>query len=189
MQPIQTRFVQLLTLLLTFLIPIISHANSIKLYEEPKDQAKVVGSIDLAAGIIPIFTPKNSDWIKVADPRNGNTGWVKSGDMKDSKGNVITFTQQFSQDNNKNSSTQFMQFGNKVMTPEQRKAAEQQLKSAQESLVKSIDNLNKVYEQEVEAMRQNGMVVRPLNIMPKQSNSNAPSVNLPVTVQQNTTTK
>jgi uncharacterized protein len=76
---------------------------------------------------------------------------------------------------------QMMQIGNQTMTPEQRKAAEQNLKSAQESLIKqqenlsqSIANLNKVYEQAVENMRQTGVTVRPI-ITPEQLNINGPS--------------
>lgn len=176
------RFVlPLLTLLASCLIPVISHANTINMYDAPKADAKISGTIDLSAGIIPIYSPKNSDWIKVADPRNGNTGWVKNSEIKDSKGNVITFSQQYSQDGKQGSSMQMMQIGNQTMTPEQRKAAEQNLKSAQESLIKqqenlsqSIVNLNKVYEQAVENMRQTGVTVRPI-ITPEQLNINGPS--------------
>jgi len=59
----------------------ISLANPIDLYEQPKD-GKPIATVNSDAGIISIFTPKNSDWVKVADPANGNVGWVKSKDLE-----------------------------------------------------------------------------------------------------------
>jgi len=63
--------------------PIISQAKQISLYDQPSQNAKVIGTADLSAGIIPIYTPPNgSEWIKIADPRNGNVGWAKASDIK-----------------------------------------------------------------------------------------------------------
>lgn len=71
-----------------------SYANEINLYAEPKADAKVTSTLDLAAGVIPIFTPKTGDWIKVADPRNGNVGWIKSNELnKASSKTTITYTE------------------------------------------------------------------------------------------------
>lgn len=56
-------------------------AKVLNLYAEPKDNAKIVATIDSGLGIITIFTPKESEWIKVADPKNGNVGWIKSQDL------------------------------------------------------------------------------------------------------------
>jgi hypothetical protein len=60
-----------------------SYAATIKLYDQPNTNNKLIGSLDSAVGIITIFNPKdNKDWVKVADPRNGNVGWVKSNDLQ-----------------------------------------------------------------------------------------------------------
>jgi SH3-like domain-containing protein len=73
----------------------ISLAKDINLYDQPDEKAKVIGTVDLSAGIIPILTPKEGSWIKVADPRNGNVGWIKSNEMNADGGNpsAVTFTQ------------------------------------------------------------------------------------------------
>lgn len=36
-------------------------AAEISLYDQPAAGAKIVGSVDMAAGITPIFTPKNKE--------------------------------------------------------------------------------------------------------------------------------
>lgn len=58
----------------------LSLAKSIDLYDQPKE-GKPIATLNSETGIITIFTPKNSDWLKVADPTNGNVGWVKSKDL------------------------------------------------------------------------------------------------------------
>jgi len=79
-------------LILSFLLPCIASAKDIKMYDQPKNDAKVVGTVDLAKGIIPIFTPKDNTWMKIADPRNGDVGWVKSADIKDATGGSMSFS-------------------------------------------------------------------------------------------------
>ncbi|HEX2548695.1 MAG TPA: hypothetical protein VHM20_02635 [Gammaproteobacteria bacterium] len=54
---------------------------SITLYDTNKESAKNIGTIDSATGIVAIFFSKDNQWIKVGDPTNGNTGWVKTSDL------------------------------------------------------------------------------------------------------------
>lgn len=61
----------------------ISYAKPINLYDEPKADAKVVGTLDSQVGAITIFTPKDGGWVKVADPRDGKVGWIKSTEFGD----------------------------------------------------------------------------------------------------------
>jgi hypothetical protein len=68
-----------------------SMAASINLYETPKDDAKILGTINSDTGIVPIFFSENSAWVKVGDPTNGNAGWVKAGDLG-FQNSVIGFT-------------------------------------------------------------------------------------------------
>jgi hypothetical protein len=64
-------------------------AKNINLYDQPNTTAKVVGSINESAKLVPIFTNKAGDWMKVGDPTNGNVGWVKVSDFNNS-GNGAT---------------------------------------------------------------------------------------------------
>ncbi|SRR5579883_81307 len=59
----------------------VSLAKTLNLYDQPVANAKVVSTADSKNGLIVVFTPKNSEWVKVADPTNGNVGWVKSADL------------------------------------------------------------------------------------------------------------
>jgi SH3-like domain-containing protein len=76
------RFFSISALFITALLAAsVSFAKNINLYEQPKTDAKVVATIDPAQGIVPIYTPDKSEWVKIGDPRNGNVGWVKSSDL------------------------------------------------------------------------------------------------------------
>lgn len=71
-------------------------AKNINLYQDPKSDAKIVGSINPEAGVVPIYTSKTGDWVKVGNPNNGNVGWVKSSDLVQSgvSNSGFSFTQQ-----------------------------------------------------------------------------------------------
>jgi uncharacterized protein YgiM (DUF1202 family) len=56
-------------------------AKTINLYSEPKTNSKVIGSVNLEKGVTLVYTPKNSDWVKVANPANGDVGWIKSAEL------------------------------------------------------------------------------------------------------------
>jgi uncharacterized protein YgiM (DUF1202 family) len=58
-----------------------SFAKTINLYSEPKSDSKVTGTVNTEAGVTIVFTPKSGEWIKVANPANGDVGWVKSSDL------------------------------------------------------------------------------------------------------------
>ena len=174
------------TLLVACLIPAISFATTINLRDAPTDQAKITGTIELSTGIIPIFTPKDGGWVKVADPKNGNTGWVKNSELKDSKGNVISFSQTVSDTGEGGKSIQMMQSNGQTITPEQKKALEEQLvqqqREAQQSIlqvqhnaIQMLDTLNKMYQQQLEYMKKN-----PGPVMPQL----LPAINKPAKQQQ-----
>jgi len=104
-------------------------AKNINLYDTPKADAKIVGTISTDAGIIPIFTPKEGSWIKVADPRNGNVGWIKNSDLNVSGGSTgFTFTQHIISTGKEPGSYQIIQFGN----PQQHMSSEQTQKMLQQ---------------------------------------------------------
>src|SRR5579862_9418067 len=92
-----------------------SLAKSINLYDQPKADGKVVNTVDSNTGIITIFKPKEGEWVKVADPRNGNVGWVKLADLK---GVGVQFN--VIQSGDGLHSYQVIEYdGNTVLTPEQ----------------------------------------------------------------------
>ncbi len=144
-------------------LPCVALASSINLHEAPNDTSKVTGTVDLSAGIIPIYTPENSQWIKVADPRNGNTGWVKNSELKDSHGNAITFSQHVSEGKGQQSQTIQMNVGTQSLTPAEQRTLEQQQKATAESLIKAqktmgqaVDALKQTYQQTLELMQNAG---------------------------------
>lgn len=126
-------------------------AKTINLYDEPKDNAKTVGTIDPSTGIIPIYTPEKSTWIKVADPRNGNVGWLKMGDLNNEKTSEYTFTQRLINTGPSSNSYQVIQFG----TPDKRAAHQIQdsLKKQQTEQAELQDSINKSIQKMIEDMR------------------------------------
>ncbi len=194
MQSVKRFVLPALTILAACILPAMVYAASINLYDSPDDKAKVTGTIDLSAGVIPIYTPKDSVWVKVGDPRNGNTGWVKSSELKDSNGNAITFSQNIS-DNGKSQSVEMTVGTGKPLTPEQKKANEQlilqQQQATQESLVKAQQGVNqalteiqKIYQQQLQIFQKTGIPMlsvpvttpQPLPQTPAQPASTTPAM-------------
>jgi hypothetical protein len=62
-------------------------ASDLSLYENPDANSKVVTTLKSGSQLIPIYSPEKGEWVKVANPKDGTVGWVKSDDLK---GPVIT---------------------------------------------------------------------------------------------------
>lgn len=69
-------------------------AEVVVLHQDPKAGSPNIGSIDLSKGVVPIYSPKNSEWVKVADPNNGNVGWIKQSDFKNANSAFIQINQE-----------------------------------------------------------------------------------------------
>jgi len=69
-------------------ITALCYAAPINLYDQDKPDAKVTGTIDPAKGMVPIFTPPNSTWMKVGDSKTGNVGWIKTADLSGKGGEM-----------------------------------------------------------------------------------------------------
>lgn len=155
-------------------------ADNVKLYDSPKPDGKIISQIDLSSGIIPVFQskdPKEQDWLKVADPRNGNVGWINK---KDLKGKSVNFTlSQTVLPNDKNQTGyQIVQFSNQTpfaqpVTPEQSHAMIQKFQAQQAEMEKSmqmtmntlLSNMNgfiKQQNQMLEEMNQHLLSMSPL---------------------------
>jgi hypothetical protein len=116
-------------------------ANAISMYDEPKSGAKQTGTIDPSAGFIPIYS-KESNWIKIANPKNGDVGWVKSKELASENAHLppFSFTQVIKDD--KPTTYQVIQWGNaNKLTPEQTKTLIKQAQTQQELFEKSMQSM------------------------------------------------
>lgn len=171
-----------------YLFSLTAFAQSITLYDQPNATAKNIGTIDLSAGIIPIFTPKPGDWVKVADPRNGNVGWVKVSDVKSAKesGSSVSYSQNIIQTNSQNP-----QAPQKLTAEQQewvKKVQTEQL-MMQQKLQHMLNDMNEMFKQEWETLKANPQfpTVLPFLAAPPPTNkTNAPA---PSTVAPNNQTQ
>ena len=109
-------------------------AKTLNLYDQPKADSKVLGSVDSNAGIITIFMPKEGKWVKVADPRNGNVGWIKSADLKQTG-----FTYKVVTSGDGTHGYQIIQYGNtKPYTAEQVSTIMKSMQKRQQMLQKDM---------------------------------------------------
>ena len=162
-------------------------AQTITLYDQPNQNAKVVGTADLSSGIIPIFTPeKGSEWMKVADPRNGNVGWIKSSDIKNARGaeNTVTFSQKIISNGTQPHTYQVIQFGNPPtkMSDEQVKAFVEKMQKQQQQLQQSfqgiIKNMNDTIQHEWDVWTAQGgfpMIIVPGPVVKQPAKPKAPA--------------
>lgn len=122
-----------------FALAIFAHSGSvfaktINLYDQPKEDGKVVANVDLAVGLINIYIPKEGGWVKVGDPRNGNVGWVKSSDLTN-----VPLSYNMTQSQNGVNTYHIVQYGHaKPYTPEQMKAAVQEMQKREAALERDM---------------------------------------------------
>lgn len=154
-------------------------AKTITLFDQPNANAKSIGSIDAAQGVVPIFTTKDGEWVKVGDPKNGNVGWIKSSDLKDPNSPVsITYTQQYINNGNEPQAFQFIQYGPPhKMSKEEAQALVKKLQMDQQQLHKSMENIfNSMFQelnQRFPMMDRTAPIFMPVVIMPQQESSKA----------------
>lgn len=176
-------------------LPAATFAEEISLYDQPKTDAKAIRTIDLSAGIIPIYTPKDSGWVKIADPKNGDVGWVKSSDVNSASTSqsIFTFTQ--SVDNKTPTTYRIMQFGQPTnLTPEQSKALVKQMQKEQQEMRDSMQsmmrNMDRMFYNDWHFMQSNAFpFIVPIMIMPVQKTNQKPHVNMQTVSPEATSTK
>lgn len=157
-----------------------AEAKSLSLYAEPNASAKVVGTIDPANGVIPIFTPKDNEWMKVGDPANGNVGWVKQSDLK--ANSSVTFTQKIIQPNGSGSQGYKFDFTNgpKKMSNEEINAMITKMQNiqippaTQKAMTEMLENIQKQWKTMMNNGVGTGPVIMPVIIMPNPAQSSAP---------------
>ncbi len=141
-------------------------AKSINLYDQPKADSKVIYTIDSSAGVITIFTPKEGGWVKVADPRNGNVGWVKSADLQG-----VGVNMNIMQSGDGTKGYQMMMLGGAGMTPEQIATMKKQMELRQQAIQ---NDMNKMVTDIYNNMHQYWMnvpMILPVIIVPGNANS------------------
>ena len=69
-------------LLLAMLLTTTAFASSLTIYEKPDTASKAVASIDSDKQLIPIIYTDKKDWIKIANPKNGDVGWIEINKFK-----------------------------------------------------------------------------------------------------------
>lgn len=167
------KYVLSLLIFLFSLFPLASFAKSINMYDEPKDKAKIVGTVDTEAGIIPIYTPPKGEWIKVADPRDGNVGWIKTSVLGDKGNTEYTFTQRFINTGNSPQSYQIIQLGgsHKLSSQEIQDILKQnklQQEQMQKNINKMIEDMNKLYQWNTHWFTNDAPFIMPVIVMPAQ---------------------
>lgn len=150
--------IRLMLTAFTLIFSTILFAQSITIYDQPGSNAKSVGKIDISTGIIPIFKPAPGDWVKVADPHNGNVGWVKAKDMENL---------------NEARTYQIIQYGKQnKMTDEQISAMVKKMRDQEETMQKAFQNMfntmNQLFQEEWHRLGQEGVfpVIMPIVVTP-----------------------
>lgn len=162
----------------------LSWAKTLTLYEEPKDTAKIAGTIDTDAGIIPIFSPEKSTWMKVADPHNGNVGWIKMSDLSGEKTSEYTFTQRIINTGSSPQNYQVIQFGapNKMTSAQvqdllKKQQSDQQIlqNNMNKSIQKMVDDMRNLYKWNSNWNSHNLPFVMPVIVIPAQNTTEKPA--------------
>lgn len=69
--------------LVSLLFTLTVSATTLTVYEQPDEKAKVTFSVDSGEALIPII--QKGQWLKVANPKDGNVGWIKTATISDDK--------------------------------------------------------------------------------------------------------
>jgi hypothetical protein len=150
---LQKQITILVTTLFALLLSNLSIAKTINLYDQPKDNAKIIGPIDTAEGMVPIFTPKDGDWMKVGNPKNGDVGWIKAKELSSEDGSIATslsITQETINTDKGPKSYQIVKFGTpKPLTAEQNTAIIKQAQLRQLQLQASIQKMMQSFYKEM----------------------------------------
>lgn len=139
---------KLFTFALLFLViaskNVLAKSNDLSVYDKPEESAKIVATIKDNQEIIPIFYPKDGKWVKIADPQNGDTGWVKAEQIKSPK-TVTKITVADKQKNNNSTETyRMIQCSNTKNVSD--KDTKQVIKQAAEASRKIENSIQKMHE-------------------------------------------
>jgi hypothetical protein len=154
-----------LTALSCLALSSVTFAKNINLYDQPQTSSKVVGTIDTSSGVISIYSPEKSEWMKVGDPKNGNVGWVKKTDLGDTKINFNIIT------NGKGGQNyQVFQFGNTApYSSEDAAKAMKEIQARQQVIQQEMQKSMQQIYQNVFQMWQNMPMMMPVVVVPEKA--------------------
>lgn len=142
----------------------LAYADSVNLHQEPKADSPTTASIDLAKGVVPIYTPANSEWIKVADPTNGNVGWIKQSDFKNANSASIKVTQEaVGPDGKVKNSGYELQVGKPTDINKMRQLQENVQHNMQMQIQDMVNGMNNLYQKQMKLLEDSGYYVPPTN--------------------------
>lgn len=156
---------------LAMLFSAYTFAKTIDMYDQPNPQAKKIGSVDSSAGIIPIFQPNNNQWLKIADPRNGNVGWIKTQDLSNGKEPMnVTVTQKVMDLGSGPYNFRLIQFNDpSKMTPEQQQAMVKQIEQQRQQLQNQVKTMVDQVSKEFNQVFSTFPIVMPVVIFPQEN--------------------
>jgi hypothetical protein len=142
----------------------IAMAKPVNLHEQPQQNSKVIGTIEVSEGFVPIFTPKDGNWIKIGDPRNGNVGWVQSSDLSDGK---LSF--HFFSTGNGGQGYQVIQFGSsKPYSSEQVTKMMQEMQKQELVVQKDVQQMMQHLMQQFQHEWDSFPIMMPVIVVPQQ---------------------
>jgi hypothetical protein len=103
---------------------ITSFAKSVALYDSPNEKARIISKVVSDAPLLIIYQSKKGEWIKVANPQDGDVGWVEiknlSGPLIKSSINKNTISQQIITKDGKSNSYQIFEYNKtKKLSPDE----------------------------------------------------------------------
>lgn len=161
-------------------------ANTVNLYAEPNDNAKVIDTIDVSAGVVPIFTSQDGVWMKVGNSKNGEVGWVKSNDLK--SGPVIPalfdYTHKVINNGNTQNAPQFIQLNSApALTPEQQNKLIQGQKQIQQNMQNGaqeiMNGMQQIFQWKPAPAPTSPPPALPIVIFPVKQQATPPNLNQP----------
>lgn len=139
------------------MLAIPAFASTISLYEKPDDKSNVLATVKTGDQLIPVFYTDKHDWVKAANPKNGDVGWAKVSELKGpvitTSVNGTTVQQQIIADDKSPQSYSVIQYsGPKELTPEEAKAMAKKMAQQREEMEESMHNMQKHMQRMMEDM-------------------------------------
>jgi hypothetical protein len=135
-------------------------ASAIDLHEKPEVNSKIIVTIKVGEQLMPIFYTEKKDWVKVANPKNGDVGWAKVEELKgpivitNVNGNIMRQQIITDKDNDKNPQVySIVQYsGSKELKPEEVKAMAKKMQMQQQEMDASLQDIQKHMQEVVRDM-------------------------------------
>jgi hypothetical protein len=76
------KIISIITVLFSVFLATTAFADTLNIYEKPEANSKVITTMKGGEQLMPIFYTEKRDWVKVANPQNGDVGWAKVSELK-----------------------------------------------------------------------------------------------------------